>query len=99
MSKEHDNVPAMDSHLEQSKERCFPYEFALPKDDTSTCATFQNFFTFIGDITSEINADKDGIVRNKIFPDLKPFNLYTTYDKVGDRNHMKSIDARLLLFF
>ena len=47
MSKELIDVPAVESCLVQSKDRCFPCELVLAKDTTNAHAKFEQFFVFI----------------------------------------------------
>ena len=96
ITKECVNVPAAESCLTQSKERCFPYEIVIAKDNTNTYRTFEQFFTFMGDAASDGEVDENGVCRNKTHPEFLPFNLSSTGDMVGHNKCLKREGAHSL---
>jgi len=83
------NIPAAESCLTQSKERCFPFEIVIAKDNQNTYRTFEQFFTFIGDAASDGEVDENSVCRNKIYPEFLPFNLLSAGDMVGHNKCLK----------
>ena len=47
------------------------------------------FFSFMTDIARDSSSDEEVIAKNKIYPDLLPFNLPSTGDMVGHNKCMK----------